>query len=86
MADQETTPLFNVYVIWILDGPCYLTLLQYDDTDQQRQCMTHWSTQDYVQQAWDAENSDTDEPNPIVAGGSYECCAIFEGANIRFIA
>ena len=78
--------LFNVYVVWSLDGPIMTTLLQYEESDMQRQAMQDWSTQDYIEQAFDCEFPD--EPNAVVGGDSYECAAIFEavGKNeLRFI-
>jgi len=77
--------LFNVYVIWLMDGPIFTSLLQYEDTDEQRQCMTHWSSKDYVEQAWDSENTDNEEPNPIVNGATFEVAAIFESPTVKFI-
>ncbi len=78
--------LFNVYVVWCLDGPTMVTLLQYTDDDMQRQCMQVWSVQNYIEQAFDCEYPG--ENNLIVEGMSYECVAIFEavGKNeLRFI-
>jgi len=78
--------LFNIYVVWSLDGPIMTTILKFYEDDIQRQAMQDWSVQDYVKQAFDCEFPD--EPNAIVNGDSYECAAIFEavGKNeLRFI-
>jgi len=76
--------LFNVYVIWRLDGPIMTTLLQFEDSDMQRQAMQQWSLKDYVVQACDAEFG-CDEPNAIEAGASYELMGIFESNDLRWI-
>ena len=65
--------LMSVTVIWKLDGPFMCTLLQYDDTDDQRMAMQSWSVKDYVDQAHDAEFPD--EPNLLDETG-FECIAI----------
>ena len=78
-----TENLINITVIWRCDEDDFLcTLLQYEDSDDQRQAMQQWSVQDYVEQAYDAEYPEL--PNPIAAGASYECIAIFEGL-VRYI-
>lgn len=73
----------KVYVIWSLDGPIMTTLLEYDDSDEQRQAMQQWSAQDYVTQAYDAEWPD--ESNAIVEGAIYELAAIFTAENLHWI-
>lgn len=75
--------MLNVYVVWVLDGPIMTTLLQYEDSDIQRQAMQQWSAQDYVVQACDAEFPD--EPNEILAGASYELAAIFTAKELHWI-
>lgn len=78
-----TEKLFTIHVIWRGDEDDFMcTALQFDDTDQQRQAMQQWSTQDYVAQAHDAEYPN--EPNRIMRGEPYDCIAIFEG-DIRYI-
>lgn len=76
------TKLMNVYVVWSLDGPIMTTLLQFEDSDMQRQAMQQWSTQDYVAQAFDCEFGDEGES---LGDSSYELAAIFEANEIRFI-
>jgi hypothetical protein len=76
--------LFNVYVVWSLDGPIMTTVLQFEDSDIQRQAMQQWSAQDYVVQAFDAEFG-CEEPNAIGEGASYELAAIFEANDLRWI-
>jgi hypothetical protein len=75
--------MINVYVVWIYDGPIMVTILQYEDSDIQRQAMQQWSPQDYVAQAFDAEWPE--EPNAIVNGESYELAAIFTADNLHWI-
>lgn len=75
--------LMNVYVVWSLDGPIMTTLLQFEDSDMQRQAMQQWSTQDYVGWAYDCEFAD--EQGGSLGGSSYELAAIFEANEVRFI-
>lgn len=75
--------MMKVYVIWSLDGPIMTTLLEFEDSDIQRQAMQQWSAQDYVVQAFDAEFPD--EPNNIQSGASYELAAIFTADNLHWI-
>lgn len=79
----ENPSLFNVYVIWSLDGPIMATLLQFEDTDQQRQAMQGWSVKTWIEQAFDAEFED--QPELQLGDQSYEVAAIFESSDIRFI-
>jgi len=74
--------LFDVYVVWSFDGPIMTTLLQFEDSDIQRQAMQQWSVQDYVAQAFDVE---FDEPNAIANGASYELAAIFTAKELHWI-
>ena len=77
--------LFNVYVVWSLDGPIMTTMLQYNEDDMQRQAMQQWSVHDYIMQAFDCEFI---ADGISYKGESYECGAIFEavGKNeLRFI-
>ena len=73
--------MINIYVVWCLDGPIMTTLLQFEDSDIQRQAMQQWSTLDYVTQAYDAEIKD----GTSLDGQSYELAAIFEAPVIHFI-
>ena len=73
--------LMDVTIIWKLDGPFMCTLLQYPDTDMQRQAMQQWSVKDYVDQAHDVEFPD--EPN-LIAETGYEVIAIIRG-DIQYI-
>jgi len=76
--------LIDVYVVWRTDGPTHTTLLQFEDSDMQRQAMQDWATKDYVTQAIDAEYPG--EPNQVSQGGaSFEVIAIFEAPSVRFI-
>lgn len=75
--------MLDVYVVWVLDGPIMTTLLQFEDSDIQRQAMQQWSAQDYVAQAFDAEFPD--EPNEILTGASYELAAIFKAKDLHWI-
>ena len=77
------TELFNVHVIWSCDGvDFFCTLLQYEDSDTQRQAMQQWSVRDYVEQAYDTEYPG--QHNLITDGGKFECVTIFEG-DVRYI-
>jgi hypothetical protein len=84
-TDETKAPLFNVYVVWRMDeDDFFFTLLQFEDTDMQRQAMQQWSVLDYVRQAFDATYPDV--PN-LFQGREhpfFECIGIFEG-NIRFL-
>jgi hypothetical protein len=71
--------LINIYVVWAYDGPIMTTLLQYEDSDIQRQAMQQWSTGDYIAQAYDVEFEESWD------GGSYEVAAIFEAPKLTFI-
>jgi hypothetical protein len=75
--------MIDVYVIWSFDGPIMTTLLQFEDSDIQRQAMQQWSAQDYVEQAFDAEF--IEEPNAIANGESYELAAIFTAEKLHWI-
>lgn len=72
--------LINIYVVWVYDGPILTTLLQFEDSDIQRQAMQQWTTRDYVQQAFDAEFS-----GDFSLYDSYELAAIFEAPVVKFI-
>ena len=74
--------LFNVYVIWRLDGPSMITLLQFEESDIQRQAMQEWSDEDYVNQAYDTE---FECEGSLADFDSYELEAIFEAKDLRFI-
>lgn len=76
--------MIDVYVIWVYDGPIMTTLLQFEDSDIQRQVMQQWSPQDYVIQAADAEFG-LEEENPIQKGESYELAAIFTAKELHWI-
>jgi hypothetical protein len=69
--------MINVYVVWVVDGPIMTTLLQYDDTPENRKMVKGWSTDQIVQQAKDVEEVDQDE--------TYELAAIFTADNLDFI-
>lgn len=77
--------MINVYVVWAYDGPIMATLLQFEDSDIQRQAMQQWSPQDYVVQAADAELGFEEEENPIQKGESYELAAIFTAEKLHWI-
>ena len=79
--------LFNIYVIWRLDGEWLTTLLQYEDAEQQRQAMLGWSMRQYVEQAYDAEylEESPEYPNPVAAGEPFECLGVFESADLRWV-
>jgi hypothetical protein len=81
---DEMENLFNVYVVWSYDGPIMTTVLQFEDSDIQRQAMEQWSPQDYVVQAFDAEFG-CDEPNAIGNGEPYELAAIFTAKELHWI-
>jgi len=74
--------MMNVYVIWCIDGPTMVTLLQYDDTDEQHQAMQQWSEQDYINQAYD-----TEWPNEggMTEDMTYELVGIFRADNLHWI-
>lgn len=76
--------MIDVYVIWVYDGPIMTTLLQFEDSDIQRQAMQQWSSQDYVVQAADVEFG-CEQENPIVRGESYELAAIFIAEKLHWI-
>jgi hypothetical protein len=73
----------KVYVVWVYDGPIMVTLLEFEDSDIQRQAMQQWALRDYVVQAFDAEFPN--EPNAIAAGENYELAAIFTADNLNWI-
>ena len=79
--ETAETGMMNIYVVWALDGPIMTTLLQFEDSDIQRQAMQQWSTQDYVAQAYDAEAED----GTGLGEQSYELAAIFEAPKLHFI-
>lgn len=73
--------MMNVYVVWRQDRDDYVvTRLLFDDTDAQRQAIRDWSTDDYIEQAFGEEYPGADYQNE-----PYDCIAIFEAANVRFI-
>lgn len=69
--------MINVYVVWAYDGPIMTTLLQFEESPEQREAMSLWSTDMWVLQAADAEG--------IALEGSYELAAIFEAKEVQFI-
>lgn len=71
--------LINIYVVWSYDGPIMTTLLQYEESDTQRQAMQQWSTEDYIAQAYDVEFGEAYD------GAGYELAAIFEAPKLTFI-
>jgi hypothetical protein len=75
--------MINVYVVWSFNGPVMTTLLQFDDSDEQRQAMQSWSSIDYVRLAYDTEFED--EQNAIESHGSYKLSTIFEAKDLRWI-
>ena len=76
--------LIDVYVVWAFDGPIMTSLLQYEDSDDQRMAMQQWSPQDYVEQAFDVEFG-AEGGNEISEGASYELAAIFISNDIHWI-
>jgi hypothetical protein len=74
------TNTIKIYVVWVYDGPIMTTLLEFDNSYNQRQAMQQWSTFDYVKQAFEAEFSEED-----IFDGSYELAAIFEAPELKFI-
>ena len=67
--------MFDVYVVWVVDGPVMTTLLQFEEED--RDAVMRWTPDQIVQQAKDAEDVSQDD--------SYELVAIFTGNEITFI-
>lgn len=73
---MSTQNLLNVHVIWVVDGPGMVTLLQYEDTVENRRLLETWTEDQFVSQAKDTEE--------ISQESSYELIAIITG-DIKFI-
>lgn len=67
--------MFDVYVVWALDGPVMTTLLQFEEAD--RSTVLGWTAKQLIQQAADAEE--------ITEVGSYELVAIFTCNDMTFL-